>query len=204
MFCPNKFFDFFLLYDIIKKNLRTFTIDKIAFTMPQKTFEDLICLMAENNKNALDEFYQIYGKIISGIAISVCKRQDEADEVVDDVLVKVWNSAIDLHNIKKPKAWLYRVTFNFAINKIKSRQDYDIISDKPVDEHGYAEVIDKLTFYDIIANLNKREQQILSFKIVNDLTFADIAEIMDKPINTIAYKYYRALKKLKGQLDKFL
>lgn len=160
--------------------------------------------MAENKKNALDEFYQIYGKIIFAIAISVCKRQNEADEVVNDVLVKVWNSATDLHNIKKPKAWLYRVTFNFAINKIKSRQDYKIIVDKPTEEYGYEKVIDRLTFYDIISNLNETEQQILSFKLVNDLTFADIAEIIGKPINTVAYKYYRALKKLKRQLYKFL
>lgn len=87
--------------------------------MDKRTFEELISRIADNNKDALEEFYQDYGRLIFGIAFSVCKCSSDADEVVDEVLVKVWNSASQLYNIEKPKSWLRRVAHNFAINKIK-------------------------------------------------------------------------------------
>jgi DNA-directed RNA polymerase specialized sigma24 family protein len=36
------------------------------------------------------------------------------------------------------------------------------------------------------------------------MTFADIADTIGKPVDTVAYEYYSALKKLKDQSDKFL
>lgn len=172
--------------------------------MSKRTFEELIRSIANNNKDALDEFYQDYGKLIFGVAFSVCKCKSDADEVVDDVLVKVWNSAFGLFNIENAKSWLYRVTFNFAINKIKLKKDLDVIEDNPIEEKGYDKVIDELTFYEIISELKATEQQILCFKFIDDMTFAGIAEILDKPVDTVAYEYYSALKKLKNQLDKVL
>lgn len=172
--------------------------------MDERTFEELISRIANNKRDALDEFYQHFGKIIFGVAFSVCKRKSETDEVVNEVLIKVWNSAKDLHNIEKLEAWIYRVTFNFAINKIKNRQDFEIIQDKPIAEEGYDKVIDKITFYDLISHLSEIEQQILCYKFIEDLTFAEIAEVIGKPPDTIAYEYYSALKKLKTHLDEFM
>lgn len=172
--------------------------------MDERTFEELIGRIANNKKDALDEFYRSFGKIIFGVALSVCKCKSEADEVVNEVLIKVWNSANDIHGIEKPDAWVYRVTYNFAINKIKNRQGFEVVPDKPIVDQGYEKVIDKITFYELIAHLSEIEQQILCFKFINDLTFADIAEVLGKPADTIAYEYYSALKKLKIHLDEFL
>jgi RNA polymerase sigma-70 factor (ECF subfamily) len=172
--------------------------------MNQRTFDELISRIADNNKNALDEFYQNYGKLIYGVAFSVCKNKSDSDEVVDEVLIKIWNTANALHGIEKPKSWLYRVTFRLAINKINSRLDACTIEERAVEEEGYEKVIDKITFYEIIAGLKEIEQHILCFKFIEDMTFAEIAEITEKPLDTIAYEYYSALKKLKKQLDKFM
>lgn len=105
--------------------------------MNQRTFDELISRIADNNKNALDEFYQNYGKLIYGVAFSVCKNKSDSDEVVDEVLIKIWNTANALHGIEKPKSWLYRVTFRLAINKINSRLDTCTIEERAVEEEGY-------------------------------------------------------------------
>lgn len=171
--------------------------------MSQYTFENIIRRIANNNKDALEEFYQEYGEIIFGVAFSVCKSKSDADEVVNNVLIKVWNSAKSLTNIKNPEAWVYRVTYNFALNKIKSRDKLVGLDDGLIYEKGYEKVIDKMTFYEIIEGLNDSEKQILIFKFVQDKTFEEIASILNKPMNTIAYKYYSALKKLQKKLKNF-
>lgn len=172
--------------------------------MGQNTFENIIERIANNSKDALEEFYQEYGEIIFGVALSICKCKCDADEVVNSVLVQVWNLADSLRGIEKPEAWLYRVTFNFAINKIKSRQKSVRLEDEPVNDEGYEKVIDNLNFYEIIERLNETEKEILIYKFIGDKTFEDIAKIIRKPKNTVAYKYYSALKKLSKQLKKYL
>lgn len=172
--------------------------------MEQNTFEEIIRCIADNDKDALEKFYQEYGEIIFGVAFSICKSKSDADEVVNSVLVQVWNLADSLSGIEKPEAWLYRVTFNFAINKIKSRQKLVELEDKPINDEGYEKVIDKLAFYEIIEGLNETEKEILIYKFIGDKTFEDIAKIIRKPKNTVAYKYYSALKKLSKRLKKYL
>ncbi|MCM1438726.1 MAG: sigma-70 family RNA polymerase sigma factor [Roseburia sp.] len=172
--------------------------------MNQRIFDELISYIADNNIDALEKFYQEYGEIIFGVAFSVCKSKSEADEVVNEVLIKVWNSANDLHGIEKPDAWIYRVTYNFAINKIKSRQKLDELEDNTINDESYEKVLDNLAFYEIIEELSEAEKDILIYKFIGDKTFEDIAEIMRKPKSTVAYKYYSALKKLRKRLKKYL
>lgn len=172
--------------------------------MEQNTFEEIISRVANNQKDALEEFYQKYGEIIFGVSFSICKRKEDADEVVNSVLIKVWNSARSLINIKNPEAWVYRVSYNFAINKIKARRKTFGIEDNLIYEKGYEKVIDDIYFYELIERLNDEEKQILILKFIYDKTFEEIASIVGKPMNTVSYKYYSALKKLRKRLKKFL
>lgn len=171
--------------------------------MERKPLEELISRIAEKRKDALEEFYREYGKTIFCVALSVCKSKTDADEIVDDVLIKVWNSATSLKGVENLKAWLYRVTLNIAINKVKSRKKETALDERPVNEEGYKNVIDKATFYGMISDLSALEQQILCLKFIDDLIFEEIAEILGKPVATVAYKYYSALKKLSRQLKNF-
>lgn len=171
--------------------------------MEHKLLEELISRIAKKSKDALEEFYQEFGKTIFCVAFSVCKCKRDADEIVNDVLIKVWNCANSLQEVENLKAWLYRVTLNSAINKIKSRKNVAALEERSINEEGYKNVIDKVTFYEIISELNATEQKILCLKFIDDLTFEDIAVILDKPIATVSYKYYSALKKLNQKLKNF-
>lgn len=97
------------------------------------------------------------------------------------------------------KAWISRIAKNHAIN-VKDRRDREDIVDSGEREDLFSENKDE-KFFDIATrNLNEIEKDIVMYKIVLDLTFKQIAEILDRPLGTI-YGYYReATKKMKEEM----
>ena len=160
-----------------------------------KYFNRLIGKIAVKDEKALEALYDIYGKLIYVTAMTVTKSTFKADEIVDDVLVKIWKNADKLPKIKNPEGWLYSITVNCAKDKIKCEKQYVELFD--LQEDGSVGDYPEDDFYNKISTLNETEQEIMIMKFVDDLTFKKIAKAMGKPLSTITSVYYRALEKLK-------
>ncbi len=162
----------------------------------KKYFNKLIKRMARKDEKALEEFYRIYGRLIYATAITVLKSSVSADEVVDDLLIKIWKTADKLTKISNPEGWLYVLTVNSAKDKLKSEKQYAPLYDLKEDAVT-AEIQTDGDFYIQISNLSETEQEIMIMRFVEDLSFERIAREMEKPLSTITSTYYRALEKLK-------
>ena len=160
-----------------------------------KYFNRLIGKIAVKDEKALEALYDIYGKLIYVTAMTVTKSTFKADEIVDDVLVKIWKNADKLPMIKNPEGWLYSMTVNCAKDKIKCEKQYVELFD--LQEDGSVGDYPEDDFYNKISTLDETEQEIMILKFVDDLTFKKIAKAMGKPLSTITSVYYRALEKLK-------
>lgn len=165
-----------------------------------KTFNVLIKKIAQKDKNSLEVFYKIYGCTIYYTAKTVVQDSFKADEVVDDVLLKLWNLPPSTKKIKNPLGWLYLITVNCAKDKIKYEKTYDEIFDIAANDNQIDEIIDEDAFYNDIAGLNELEQQILILKFISDLTLVQISKIIKKSQGYVSATYYRALDKIKNKL----
>ena len=144
----------------------------------KKYFNKLIKRIAFKDEKALEEFYRIYGRLIYATAFTILKCSVSADELVDDILVKIWKTADRLPKIGNPEGWLYVLTANSAKDKIKAEKQY-------------------VALFDLKEDANETEQEIMIMRFVEDLSFERIAKEMKKPLSTITSTYYRALEKLK-------
>ena len=148
-----------------------------------KYFNRLIGKIAVKDEKALEALYDIYGKLIYVTAMTVTKSTFKADEIVDDVLVKIWKNADKLPKIKNPEGWLYSITVNCAKDKIKCEKQYVELFD--LQEDGSVGDYPEDDFYNKISTLNETEQEIMILKFVDDLTFKKIEKAMGKPLCTI-------------------
>lgn len=165
-----------------------------------KAFNALIKNIAKKDKSALEQFYKIYGRVIYVTAKTVVKSSFKADEVVNDVLLKIWNLKTLGKKIKNPNGWLYLITVNCAKDKIKYEKTYEEIYDIAVSDNQIEKILDEDEFYNDISELNDIEQQILIFRFVSDLTLAQIAKIINKSQGYVSATYYRALDKIKNKM----
>lgn len=164
-------------------------------------FNLLIKEIAAKKKEALEAFYGQYGQLIFIAAKTVVKVSDKADEVVDDVLIKIWTLAPTLKEVSNPKSWVYSVARNCARDYIKYEKNCEELSEIAAEDGRVKEFLDEDEFFNDIKKLNKTEQKILIMKFVSDMTFEQIALTMHKSISYISSKYYRALDKLKNNFE---
>ena len=162
-------------------------------------FNTLLKKIASGNKDALEEFYNVYGKLIYITALTVTKSSFLADEVVDDMLVKIWRYS-PKKKIENPKGWLYILSINLAKDKIKKESQLSELCISGQDEFENVSGIND--FYSEIKDLSETEQKIMILKFVEDVSFKEMSKILKMPLSSVSSIYYRALKKLEKNLMK--
>lgn len=163
----------------------------------RKQFDRIIKKISSGYKGSMEEFYTCFGKLIYTTAYAVTSSRETADEVVDDVLIKIWQTADTLIGIKNVTGWLYIITINCARDKLRTEKTTQKTFDLPYVEDKFKEIIDNDAFNYYIADLNPYERQILILRFMKDMKMKTIAKVMDKPLSTVTCTYYRSLEKIK-------
>ncbi len=166
----------------------------------KKKLKMLFEKLKTRRKEAIEELYNNYNKTVYGIAFSILKNKEDSEDVVQIVFSKLY--VLDKEKLPKEKeaTWLYSVTKNESLAILKKKydnidlediynlEDYDNEIDKSIDKNSYNKLIDKL---------DKKEQEIVSLKVLANLTFSEIAEILGESTSTIKWRYYKAVYTLK-------
>ena len=153
-----------------------------------------------NNKTAFDTLYEKYKSLVFGVSFSVCKNNDIADEVTQNVFFKIWKLPAEKLPSTGEASWLYSITKNETIDvlrKTKSHLDIDSIYIIENDDNDVLNIVDIDSYNRRISNLAEQEKQIVSLKLLYDFTFKEIGELLGIPTATAQWKYYKSINSLK-------
>ena len=165
-----------------------------------KELEKLFIEIKYGNKIAFEKLYNNYNKLIYSIAYSILKNKQDAEDVVQIVFEKLCLIDKDKLPNRNESSWLYSVTKNEAINYLKCRKnniDLDSIYNIEDDNNEINKIIDQDIYNRLIDKLNDKEKEIISLKIVSNLSFEEIGKLLKEPTGTIKWRYYKAVNTLK-------
>lgn len=162
----------------------------------------LIQKAKEGCNNSFDKLLKERGEKLYKISFCYVKNETLALDVVSEATFKAYINLKKLKDNKYFDTWLIKILINEALSVIKKQKRIihleDYKKDIKVDSHEGAE--EKADLYRALDKLKKDDKAILVLKYFGDLTFYDIAKLMNKSENTIKTKHYRALEKLKNIL----
>jgi len=165
-------------------------------------------LKTENKE--FDKLYEQYGNLVYRIAFSIVKNREQSEDIKQIVFLKIWKMEKDKLPSKDEASWLYSITKNETLNYIKKQKNTISLDDVyyiTVEDKELNKIIDKDTYNKILYKLNPKEQEIVSLKILANLSFQEIAQILEEPVGTIKWKYYKSIHTLKillGNLSMFV
>ena len=173
----------------------------------KKELKELFYRIKNGDKEvATEELYNKYHNVVYGIAFSILKNKEDAEDAMQNVFIKLYNLAPSLVPESKESTWLYTVAKNEAIEIIRKKKEninlddiYEIGSDNDLDE-----IIDEISFNNLISKLNEKEKEIISLKIISNLSFREIANLLGEPIGTIKWKYYTSIYRIKTLLGNLI
>ena len=140
------------------------------------------------------------------LAFSYTLNQADAEDVVNESVMKALQA---LHTLREPKylgTWLYRIVVNTAITAQSKKAKvvaYDPLSPEwqNLTEHLVTEESnDGIQFQDLIANLNPDQRTLMILRYFEERPLWEIAEILGVNVSTIKTRLYRALHKLQNEM----
>lgn len=168
--------------------------------MPKEKIHDIFNKIKNDETFAIEELYKEYGSLIYGIAYSLVKNKEASEDIAQNVYLKIVKMDKKLLPNNFEMSWLYSVTKNETMNYIKkNRTEINIedIYEISKEDEEIEEIIDKDAYNKIITGLDERDKEIVSLKILGDRKFREISELLDLPIGTVQWRYYRALHTIK-------
>lgn len=184
--------------------------------MINKSDQELISQYQQGQKEALDFLISRYLKPIYGFIYYQVKSQEQAEDLTQEVFLKVWKNFKKFNPEKKFKTWLFIIAKNTVIDywrqkKDKTFSDFDtedggnIILDTLADESPLPEeIFDQKDLAEKIDNLldelTPKEKSLLLLRYKQGFSLTEIAEIFSESVETIKSRHYRSLLKLKQKL----
>ena len=165
--------------------------------------EDCITRIAGGDKDALADLYSRTRPAVYGFALSIIKNAHDAEDILHDAYLQVWNAAGGYRRQGKPMAWVLTITRNLAISRLREhgrteplvQEDWqDRLADRLID--GNVVIEDRMMLEAVLSALSDEERQIVTLHALTGLRHREIAALLGLPLPTVLSKYSRALKKL--------
>ena len=176
----------------------------------KKDIKILFNKLKEGDKEALKEIYNKCNKIVYGIAFSILKNRDNSEDIVQIVFMKIMNMSKDLLPIKNEMSWIYSLTKNETLNYIRKQKDLVNIEEAYFlleEDKEIQKIIEKDSYNNLIKKLLEKDREIISLKILSNMSFREISNLLNMPIGTVQWRYYTSLYSLKlmiGNISMFI
>ena len=152
------------------------------------------------NNIAFEKLYKNYKNLVYKIAYGILKNSYDSDDIVQIVFKKIYSIDKDKLPTRDESSWLYSVTKNETINYLNKKKNHielEEIYEIEDNNNEINELINKDSYNRLIGKLNENEKEIISLKILSNLSFKEIAKLLNKPTGTIKWIYYKSINTLK-------
>ncbi|TGE20245.1 sigma-70 family RNA polymerase sigma factor [Hymenobacter elongatus] len=149
-------------------------------------------------------FYDKYATALYGVILRIVKREEIAEDVLQESLVKIWNS-FQSYDADKGRlfTWVLNVSRNLAIDKIRSRQYRVGSRTQPLEESAALRQAATPTFrpehiglQEMTNKLNPEQKQIIDLLYFGGFTQSEVAEELNLPLGTVKTRARAAIKVL--------
>ena len=138
-------------------------------------------------------------------------NEEEAKDVVQEVLIKVWNGRDQMDAVQNWEAWCMRVTKNLSIDRLRSRQrkatgpmeeGFDIHHEtlSPYEKTELAESMVRIN--QLIAALPEKQRQVIHLRDIEGYSYQEICEILDLDMSQVKVNLFRARNSVREKLVK--
>lgn len=171
------------------------------------TDQELIQEVRIGNRRAYSELVKRHQKPLLRMALRFVKDLDTAEDVVQESFIKAYEKLNLFEGRSSFKSWLFQITVNTAKNKLRENKrittDIDDvhIAVGAVAESNLVQTALASQIQEEVDKLPVRQKTALVLRVYEDLSFKEIAEIMECPYDTAKANYRHALLKLKESFE---
>lgn len=168
-------------------------------------------VLVEEFKNgsrmAYNLLVQKYQKRIYWVIRKMVLDHDDANDITQDVFIKIYSSLHDFRGDSQFFTYIYRIAVNFSINHINKnkrvnsgRVDIDTeayrIPDNNHPGKSYDDKLNEKYLAEAISGLPDKQRAVFNLRYYDGLSYEEISEVMDTSVGGLKANYFHAVKKI--------
>ena len=171
--------------------------------------------LLHDSPEAMKQLFDLFYKPLCGYAVRYAQSMHIAEEIVSDVMFKIWQNRHQKYRPESFREYLITATRNTALNYLKQQQNQkmfteswsddlrnELIEETPLDMLIAKETLLKLN--DLIDSLPEQCRKVFLMSRVDDMSYDEIATQMNISTNTVKFHIKSALQRLHAGMDSVL
>ena len=185
--------------------------------MAELTGEQLVALAENNRDAALEVLVRDYRSEIHDLCARISGSQTEADDLAQETFIQAYEHLGSFRGDSSPKTWLYRIAFNRSVS-FKRRlkrwrmnridDDNDIFeTDEALGVDSAEETVERRDLAALahreLKKLPTRQRTAVVLRMVNEMPYAEIAEVMGISVGGAKANVHQGIQKLREAIGEF-
>jgi len=178
----------------------------------ERSNNDLLKLLKKGDMHAFDAIYDRYCKRMYGFVIRYIKQEEDAEEIVQEVFLKIWESRKKIDTYSSFDSFIFTIAYNITISLLRKR-----VNEKKYLEHLHLrqqitdaeEIINEIHFKQIkeqlkssLNQLTPRQREIFLLSREEGFTHEEIAKRLNISPNTVKNHLVTTLSFLRSKIGK--
>jgi len=171
---------------------------------PAPDDRELLARVASGNLQAFEKLYRVYQPRLTRFLTTLLKRPQLIDEVLDDTMMVVWQTAGSFRGSSKPSTWIFAIAYRKA-HKAKARwpdpvedPQFDTrVSDEPGPDEELQHQRLRGALMKAMDQLSPDHRAVVDLTYFHGMGYREIAEIVDCPVDTVKTRMFHARRRLK-------
>jgi RNA polymerase sigma-70 factor (ECF subfamily) len=178
--------------------------------------QEIVAQSRDGDREAFAKLVQKYQSRVLTLAARILDNRSEAEDVAQDIFVKVFQSLHEFRGASRFSTWLYRITVNHCLNYIRrrTRQQQTLVTAEPEDwrresptsnPHRMLEQKERWALVQAkLQMLSPEYRAILLLRDFEGLSYEEIADVLQLEGGTVKSRLHRARMELKALLEPYL
>lgn len=178
---------------------------------PDPTSDEEILRLLRNGRGeeAFERVLSAYRRRVHALAYGVLRDRDAAEDVAQDVFVRLWKALPRYDGRAKLSTWIYAITRNASISALRRRRPEDSLSEPAVLEDVESRTSTVPAAHEdgsdaalvrMVGELPERQRLAVTLYYLEDRSVEEVAEMLAMPVNTVKTHLHRARARLASAL----
>lgn len=177
--------------------------------------EELVEAFRRGELSAFDGLVARWERKIRGAVHRILGNEEEARDVCQEAFLKAYRALDSFKSEARFSSWLYQIALNLCRDRLRRRRGRTLVSLEELEAGGTSLATRRpdaqalleagdlaRTVASAIALLPEEQREIVVLKEYQELTFAEIADVLGIPISTVKTRLYRGLGQLRVSLER--
>ncbi len=173
---------------------------------------ELLAATARHDRAAFARLYQLSAAKLFGVALRIVKREDWAEDLLQECYVRIWSHAQDYRaGLSAPMTWMASIVRNRCLDWLRrpnpevADPDGNLIEAAESGNPGPLEELERATDAAALARclegLEAKQRQAIALAFFDGLSHSELARHMREPLGTVKTWVRRGLARLKACLE---